>query len=68
MNRIKINATFEEDEEERRQFFLGLSYSERLKYYIKTSNILKFHPQSNRQDFRFSAWPFPQAPNCTLFY
>jgi hypothetical protein len=43
MKRIKINTTFEQDEEERRQFFLGLSYSERLRYYFKLRGMLKFH-------------------------
>ena len=33
--RIKINTTWEEDEAERREFFAGLSYSERLKNFIK---------------------------------
>jgi hypothetical protein len=43
MNRIKINTTFEQDEEERRQFFLGLSYSERLRYYFKLRSMINFH-------------------------
>jgi len=41
MKRIKINTTWEEDEQERRQFFTALSYSERLKYCFKLRK--KFH-------------------------
>jgi len=43
MKRIKINTTFEEDEEERRQFFAGLSYSERLRYHFKLRTMFNFH-------------------------
>lgn len=43
MKRFKINTSFEEDEEERRQFFAGLSYSERLRYYFKLRNMVNFH-------------------------
>ena len=46
MKRIKINTTFEEDEEERRQFFINLSYSERLRYYFKLRNMVNFSKQS----------------------
>lgn len=43
MKRFKVNTTFEEDEEERRAFFLQLSYSERLRYYFKLRNMFNFH-------------------------
>lgn len=43
MKRFKINTTFEEDEDERRQFFAGLSYSERLRYYFKLRNMVNFN-------------------------
>ncbi|MBD1394665.1 hypothetical protein [Mucilaginibacter glaciei] len=43
MKRFKLNTTFEEDEEERRQFFVSLSYSERLRYYFKLRNMINFH-------------------------
>jgi len=43
MKRIKINTTWEEDEEERRQFFLALSYSERLRYFFKLRNKFNFN-------------------------
>jgi hypothetical protein len=45
MKRIKINTTFEEDEEEQRQFFANLSYSERLRHYFKLRNMVNFHKQ-----------------------
>jgi len=43
MKRLKINTTFEKDEEERRLFFSVLSYSERLRYYFKLRNMTNFH-------------------------
>lgn len=43
MKRIKINTTFEEDEEEQRKFFSTLSYGERLRYYFKLRNLTQFH-------------------------
>lgn len=43
MRRIKFNTTFEEDEEERNRFFAALSYSERLRYYFKLREMVKFH-------------------------
>ena len=43
MKRIKINTTFEEDEEEQRQFFASLSYGERLRYYFKLRDMTNFH-------------------------
>jgi len=46
MKRIKINTTWEEDEEERRQFFANLSYGERLRYYFKLRDMVKFQKQS----------------------
>jgi hypothetical protein len=43
MKRIKFNTTWEEDEEERRLFFAGLSYSERLRYCFKLRNKYNFN-------------------------
>ena len=43
--RIKINTTWEEDEEERRQFFAALSYSDRLRYCFKLRNKYKSNKQ-----------------------
>ncbi len=45
MKRIKINTTWEEDEEERRVFFANLSYSERLRYYFKLRDMVNFQKQ-----------------------
>ena len=45
MKRIKINTTWEEDDEERRQFFAGLSYSERLRYCFKLRHKYNFNKQ-----------------------
>jgi len=42
MKRIRFNTTFEEDEEERNSFFASLSYSERLRYYFKLREMVKF--------------------------
>ena len=46
MKRIKFNTTWEEDEAERQQFFVGLSYSERLQYFFKLKNKFNFNKQS----------------------
>jgi hypothetical protein len=46
MKRIKVNTTWEEDEEEQLQFFASLSYSERLRYFFKLRNASNFHQQS----------------------
>jgi hypothetical protein len=46
MKRIKINTTWEEDEEERRQFFASLSYSERLRYCFKLKNKFNFNKKT----------------------
>lgn len=43
MKRFKINTTWEEDKEEIRQFFAGLSYSERLRYFFKLKSKLNFN-------------------------
>jgi hypothetical protein len=43
MRRIKFNTTWEEDEEERWQFFAGLSYGERLIYFIEGRKKINFH-------------------------
>ena len=51
--RIKINTSFEEDEEERRQFFAKLSYAERLRYYLKSRHLVNFHkPPLKRFDLK----------------
>ena len=42
MKRIKFNTTWEEDEEEKRQFFQNLSYSERLRYFFKLRKKFNF--------------------------
>ena len=42
MKRIKINTTFDEDEQERMRFFAALSYSERLRYYFKLRTMVNF--------------------------
>ena len=47
MKRIKVNTTFEEDEEERLAFFASLSYSERLRYFFKLRKKVNFHKASN---------------------
>jgi hypothetical protein len=39
MKRIKINTTWEEDQEERWQFLAKLSYSERLRYYFELRDM-----------------------------
>ena len=49
MKRIKINTTFEEDEEEQRQFFAGLSYSERLRYFFKLKHKYNFHNKNQEK-------------------
>jgi hypothetical protein len=41
--KIKFNTTWEEDEEERMNFFLNLSYSERLKHLFKLRKKFNFH-------------------------
>lgn len=45
MKTIKINTTWEEDEEERAQFFANLSYSERLRYGFKLRRKFNFNKQ-----------------------
>ena len=49
MKRLKINTTFEEDEEERKQFFTNLSYSDRLRYYFKLRSMVNFSKQSSQK-------------------
>jgi hypothetical protein len=49
MRRIKFNTTWEEDEEERRQFFAGLSYSERLRYCFKLRHKYNFNKQTSEK-------------------
>jgi hypothetical protein len=46
MKRIKINTTWEEDTEERIQFFAALSYGERLRYYFKLRDMVNFHKKT----------------------
>jgi hypothetical protein len=45
MKRIKVNTTWEEDEEEKRLFFANLSYSERLRYYFKLRDTFNFQKE-----------------------
>jgi hypothetical protein len=45
MKRIKFNTTWEEDAEEQKQFFSGLTYSERLKYCFKLRHKYNFNKQ-----------------------
>jgi len=44
--RIKVNTSWEEDAEERRLFFLNLSYAERLRYFFKLRALTNFHKQA----------------------
>jgi len=43
--RIKVNTTWEEDKKEMQQFFAGLSYSERLRYFFKLKKKYNFNKQ-----------------------
>ncbi|WP_345100928.1 hypothetical protein [Mucilaginibacter panaciglaebae] len=45
MKRFKINTTWEEDEKERREFFEGLSFSERLRCFYKLKEKFSFDKQ-----------------------
>jgi hypothetical protein len=61
--RIKFNSSWEEDEEEKRQYFAALSYSERLKFYLRSRKVIRFHPENlKRFDFRLSDSRLPKAP------
>ncbi len=40
--RIRFNTTWEEDAEERRLFYAGISYGKRLKYLISAQKNLSF--------------------------
>ena len=54
--RIKINTSFEEDEIERRDFFISLSYSDRLRHYIKSRHLVNFHkPPLKRFDLKIDS-------------
>jgi len=46
MKRFKVNTTFEENENVRRQFFADLSYIERLRYYFKLRNMTGFQEKN----------------------
>jgi len=53
MKRIKFNTTFKEDEDERIRFFASLSYSERLRYFLKARKLINFHePPLERFDLK----------------
>ena len=54
MKRIKVNASWEEDEEERRRFFSSLSYSERLRHYFRLRDTVNFkrQPEQNVRIFK----------------
>jgi len=43
MKRIKVNTTWQEDDDARRKFFAGLSYGERLRYYFELREMTNFH-------------------------
>jgi len=63
--RIRINTTWEEDEEERRLYFASLSYSERLKYFIKARKKFNFHRDREplkRYDFIIGDFKLRSAP------
>jgi hypothetical protein len=63
MKRIKINTTWEEDEEERRLYFVGLSYPERLKCFLKARKKLNFNkPPLKRFDFVVCDFKFLMGP------
>jgi hypothetical protein len=47
MKRIKVNTTWEEDEEEQLQFFANLSYGERLRYLFKLRDATNARKQSS---------------------
>lgn len=61
MKRIKVNTTWEEDEEERRQVFAGLSYSERLRYYFKLREMTKFHKNTYPKEKIFKIYHSHEA-------
>ena len=46
MKRLKVNTTWEEDEDEQLRFFASLSYGERLRYFFKLRNATNFHKES----------------------
>jgi len=56
MKRIKVNTTWEEDEEERRVFFHNLSYSERLQYFFKLRSMTNFHKKSYSKERVFKIY------------
>jgi len=56
MKRFKVNTTFEEDENERRQFFADLSYSERLIYYFKLRDMTLFHKKEFTKERIFKVY------------
>jgi len=62
--RIRFNTTWEEDEEERRQFFASLSYGELLKYFVKARKRFNFNPPPLKRfdliigDFKLLGCPY----------
>jgi len=56
MRRIKINTSWEEDEEEQRAFFAGLSYSERLRYCFKLRTKFNFNRQTAAKERVFKIY------------
>jgi hypothetical protein len=58
MKRIKINTTWEEDEEERLQFFAALSYSERLRYCFELRKKYNFNKEPVEKVRVFKIWHF----------
>ena len=62
--RIKFNTTWEEDAEERRLFYAGISYGQRLKYLIAARKKFNFHGRSSskRFDLRLYDGKLPRCP------
>ena len=48
--RIRFNTTWQEDEEERRQFYSSLTYGELLKVFVRSRKLFNFHPDKKRYD------------------
>ena len=61
--RIRFNTTWQEDEEERRQFYSSLTYGELLKVFVRSRKLFNFHPDKKRYDrFNFSDSKLPPCP------
>jgi len=63
MKRVKFNTTWEEDEEERRQFFASLSYGQRLRYLIEAPKKFNFHNGTSKNfGLRICDSKLPKCP------